>query len=223
MPQEISQQTAQTIENELIARHGLIVIEKAGIAASVIGTAFDVARLIQPRLPSGQAFNKQFATTIPLLPFAGLPGGVMLVPAGDSLAPRDRLFRTAHEAKHVDQFRNPAPGYSAWDWGPLYVAATEFRATQEAGGYLVNIALEWATTGEVLPVEAITHVVTNNYAITPQDQELVRGLVEIDSYSIGQGVVRDNVSRLVIRRLFELQPGALMSDAAKVAEGIVIT
>ncbi len=223
MPKEISQETARAIENELIARHGLIVIEKAGIAATVIGTSFDIARLFQPNLPSGQSFNREFSTTIPLFPFRGLPGGVMLVPAGDPLPVRARLFRTAHEAKHVDQFRNPAPKHSAWDWGPLYLASAEFRAAQEAGGYLVNVALEWATTGELTSVDSIAHVVTNNYALTPADEELVRGLVEIDSYSIGQGIVRDNVSRLVIRRLFELQPDALTSDAAKIAEGIIIT
>jgi len=57
---EITETTSRIIENELIAKHGLIVVPKAGALATFVGMAFDIGRFIRPNLPTGQAFNGNF-------------------------------------------------------------------------------------------------------------------------------------------------------------------
>lgn len=226
MPTEkLTLETALAIEADLCSEFGMIVARKEGLIATIIGAGFEIVRAFGAKIPSGEQFNQNFTTTLPLLPIRGLPRGLVLLPAsrpGAVLDPTEHVHRFAHEAKHCDQYTNPAPGEVALAWGARYVSDSGFRASQEAGGYLVNVALDWALGLEQRAPKDIAHVVTNNYALDPHDERLVSDLIELDAIACFEGIVRCNVARRTIRRIAELQPGALIDEARLLAGTVVL-
>lgn len=221
----LTKENASRIAEELCQRWGLVLAYKTGTPASVVGAGFDVARAFGASVPSGDDFVKRTATVLPLLPFAGLPSGLLLMPVDDGTArPAVRLGMIAHEAKHCHQYRTPAPGYSAWAWGVQYAQHSEFRAQQEAGGYVVQLALSLylselgspAASAAAL-VASVVHPIVNGYALDEQDKMLAVRLLEQDAHSLRLGVIRCPVTAYVVRRIAELQPDALTALGAQAA------
>lgn len=217
----ISESTAEQIERELTMEYGLLVAYKAaGPLTTIIGAGFDVARAFGAPVPSGAQFIQNTSTMLPLLPVKGLPRGLVFLPAG-AVSPYQRVQRMAHEAKHSDQYLHPEPGEHALMWGARYVIDQRFRASQEAGGYLTNFAIDWALGASVEDIAdrdaaaltSFAHAVTNTYALTADDEQLILSLCELELASIFEGVVRCRVARRVIARLAQLQPGCLTDQA----------
>lgn len=214
----LTRDTANAVVAKLCAEYGMLVAVKAGPIATIVGAGFDVARAFGASVPSGASFNGDFATTLPLFPVRGLPRGLVLVPPLALENPADHLRRFAHEAKHCDQYTRPEPGESALAWGIRYVSDSRFRASQEAGGYLADSAISWALGEPMRPAHEVAHAVTNNYALNREDLRLVEDLMLLDQASIMEGIVRDEVSRKVIRWLYELQPDCLTPEARALAD-----
>lgn len=225
MIEQISRETALAIEAVLCREFGLILAHKEGPAFSLIGAGFDVASAFGAKVPSGADFVSRTATVLPLLPFRGLPSGLLLLPSGiDTFEPSVRLGLIAHEATHCHQYRNPADGYSSWAWGGLYAGQPEFRAQQEAGGFAAQLALGafLGTPDDVWTQHARSlHSVTNRYALRGDDVALAWSLLAQDAHSLRLGIVRHEVLRVTLRELSKLQPGALStlgkSAAARIA------
>lgn len=218
MPEAITETTAQRVIADLSAKFGLIISYKSGTLYTIVGGGFTVAHAFGAGVPDGDTWRQSIATMIPLIPLDGYPSALVLLPP-ESPSPAATIHRVAHEAMHAHQFRNPAPGYDAILWGGTYIVNQEFRAVQEAGGFAVNAAIHWACGDAIPRADEYAHTATNTYALRPQDVELAARLYDIDRVAIERGLVRSAVSRRVLRRLYEVQPDCLTTQAQEIIEG----
>lgn len=203
MPEEITQQVADTIVNELLESSRMFEVSKDSLpidlAARVI---FDGARFVGVAgLPTARQFMEDY--------FQGI-GPVFLTPKGwrSRLTPRAQIRIVAHECTHGGQLYAD-PKMLVW-----YVQHTEARGVYEeeafGSGFEVDYLVEAAIPSRL---EDLDHAERQGYALTAGDLELVRGLGEQRVTSIANGVIATRTGRFVARRLHQLQPGAIHPEA----------
>lgn len=183
------------IERALCIEFGVVIAYKGGPAASFIGAGFDIARAFGVPVPSGADFNSTYSTALPLVPVRGLPT-VLLVRGNDTpLATLEALTELVHEATHGEQYREqPA-------WPGLYVSQPEYRAGVEASAYAAGASVHWAVTGELPSFDGTRHVLTNGYALGPDDAQLAAEMLGPMYAEIEEGVIRFEPARRAIRAL----------------------
>lgn len=201
--EEITQATADAITDELLSTSKMFVVTKDSVPTELaFRVVFDGARLVGVEgLPSGAQAHDEY--------FQGI-GPVLLVPKGwkQKLSPRAQVRIIAHECTHGGQMYAD-PKMLVW-----YVQHTEARGAYEEEAFGSGFELDYLCDA-VVParLEDLDHAERQGYALTPADLELVRGLGEQRVTSIAHGVIATRTGRLVARRLFQLQPGALHPDA----------
>lgn len=210
MQEEITQQVADTIVNELLESSRMFEVSKDSLpldlAARVI---FDGAKFVGIEgLPSSRQFMEDY--------FQGI-GPVFLVPKGwrSRMPPRRQVRIVGHECTHGGQ------AYADARMPFWYVGHTEARAVYEEEAFGSGDEIDFAIDG-VIPESfgELDHPVREGYALTAGDRTLVAGLREQRLTSISHGVLATRAGRFVVRRLHQLQPGALSPAAvAKVRAG----
>lgn len=197
MKAALSQATADAVIDALLAKRGMMILSKESPIGVGAGILLDALRLARMNVPSGEAFRRRFFTGIwPLV----------LCPEGwrSALTPREQVSVIAHEATHGDQVL-----VNILKAGQ-YLIHAEARAAWEAEAFSTNDELDFALDGTVPPARAeLDHPVRYGYALTPGDEELVRGMREQRLTGIQYGVVQTSAGREAIARIHALQPDAL--------------
>lgn len=196
---------AAEIQAHLCRKHSLLLTYKRGLAWSLVGVGFDIAKLAGAQIPSGEQFLTGFASVVPL-PFAA----VVMLPDAD-LSPSDQTELLAHEAEHGDQ------GAADFGFCGKYIAHREYRAgTAEAPAYAVSYALRWARTGE-LPesLAALPSALVWGYDLKEPDVQLASEVLEQRVTEIKHGIIRSAVAREVLTLLARKQPDALHSESLR--------
>lgn len=208
--EEVTQSTADTITRELLTKSMMFEVSKDNVPTELAArVVFDGARFVGVEgLPTAEQFLNDY--------FQGI-GPLFLVPKGwrSRMAPRAQVRIVAHEGTHGGQFFGD-PKMVIW-----YPQHTEARGVYEVEAFGSGDELDFALDGTVPErLDELDHPVREGYALTPADRELVGGLREQRITSIVNGVIATRTGRLAIRRLYQLQPGALHPDAvAKILAG----
>lgn len=203
MKTPINQATADVVIDALLAKRGMMILSKDSTVGVAAGIAFDVLRLVRVNVPSGEEFRRRFFTGI--WPLVMCPEGWR-----SALAPREQLSVIAHEATHGDQVLSNILK------AVQYLQHAESRAAWEAEAFSTNDELDFALDGTVPPARAeLDHPVRYGYALTPGDEELVRGMREQRLTGIQHGVIQTAAGREAIARIHAMQPDALDARAVE--------
>lgn len=197
MTNPISQATADVVVDALTAKRGMMVLSKESPIGVGAGIVLDVLRLGRMNVPSGEQFRRKFFTGI--WPFILCPEGWR-----SALDPRAQISVIAHECTHGDQVLANIlrAGH--------YLIHPEVRAAWEAEAFSTNDEIDFGLDGTVPPARAeLDHPVRYGYALTPGDEELVRGMREQRLTGIQYGVIQTPAGREAIARIHALQPDAL--------------
>lgn len=211
MPEQLTQENADIITSELTRGALMFLVTKDSLPLDLaFRVVFDGAAVVGVKgLPTAEEAYGDY--------FQGL-GPVLLVPKNWKVrvGPNGQVKVIAHECTHGGQFYSDPLHMPTW-----YVGHTEARAVYEEEAYGTGAELDFAFTGE-LPADVIEldHPVRYGYALTEADKTLVRGMAEQRLTSLQHGVISTVMARKAIKRIYELQPGALHPDAvAKIKVG----
>ena len=200
MSAEITAQTADAVEREILAAHHLVLAYKGGPLWDSVGAALDVLRALGVGVPRGKDFNERYATTIL---------GVIAMPRM-SLTPTELVLLLVHEATHGVQWQRDPARMPIW-----YLQHREKRASYEAGAIAQAMAVHWALTGS-LParVEDLPSALVYGYDLTPADRQLAQDELEQEATAIARGVIPMGPARTALGVISRAQPDALDAGAA---------
>ena len=211
MSAEITAQTADAVEREILAAHHLVLAYKGGPLWDAVGAALDVLRALGVGVPSGKDFNERYATTIL---------GVIAMPRM-SLTPTELVLLLVHEATHGVQWQRDPARMPIWADSAAssicarYLQHREKRASYEAGAIAQAMAVHWALTGS-LParVEDLPSALVYGYDLTPADRQLAQDELEQEATAIARGVIPMGPARTALGVISRAQPDALDAGAA---------
>ena len=200
MSTELSAQTADAVEREILAAHHLVLAYKGGPLWDTVGAALDMLRAFGVGVPSGKEFNERYATTI--LGLVAMPRVL--------LAPLQLVLLLVHEATHGVQWQKDPVRMPIW-----YLQHREKRASYEAGAIAQAMAVHWALTCQ-LParVEDLPSALVYGYDLTPADRQLAQDELEQEATAIARGVIPVGPARTALGVISRVQPDALDSGAA---------
>ena len=196
MSAEITAQTADAVEREILAAHHLVLAYKGGPLWDTVGATLDVLRAFGVGVPSGKDFNERYATTIL---------GLIAMPSGVVLTPLQLVLLLVHEATHGVQWQKDPARMPIW-----YLQHREKRASYEAGAITQAMAVQWALTGS-LParVEDLPSALVYGYDLTPADRQLAQDELEQEATAIARGVIPVGPARTALGVISRVQPDAI--------------
>lgn len=179
---------------------GAVIGSKASLPWALAALAFDAARALGVKVPSGEQLVRDYGTTI----------GPSIWPPERELDPVSLLVLMVHELTHVKQWWRDPARMMVW-----YVQHREMRAGRYEGeAYGQGYAMLWALTGQ-LParVEDLPSALVYGYALEADDVALAQSELEQLATSIHHGVIPLGPARKAIAWLYREDPAFLHPDS----------
>lgn len=182
---DITQETADAFCSAMCSQFSARIARKSqAIEMKVVGTLFDLARLVGINVPAGHDFER-FATTL---------GPMIYLP--DGLTPEQTVEIVTHECQHVRQFWT-----RGFEFLWLYLVEPEARVRHEAEAYGAGLSVQHALTGTMPTLDDIVLPLEGGYSLAPEHVALGRLLLEQQATAIADGIVTTEAGSAALKWL----------------------